>query len=219
MSDKDWKFPWDYEPQLTDTVLRYFAEPMLDIYQNVLEDLSTDKDGNYTRGCTTFGRIHKLILDLIQSNERPCPIHLIDGTFKLIFQIGHARIRFCKGDLSDPKTTKIFSDTDPYTPDFFQTDDFPVIWRFILTPPRTDEDEAIVSFVGFNLKGQVLAYWDINYGVSNSKAHLPEPIIPTPVDIAEPIVDDLDEDEVFYEDETSNHSDDNVRNEPIRKLR
>lgn len=213
MSDKDWKLPSDYEPQLTDTVLRYFAEPMLDIYQNVFEDLSTDQDSNYTRGCTTFGRIHKLILDRIQSNECPCPVRLIDGTFKLIFQIGHARIRFCKGDLSDPKKTKIFSDIDPYTPDFFQTDNFPVSWRFILTPPKTDEDEAIVSFVGFNLKGQVLAYWDINYGVSNSKAHLSEPIIPTPVDIAEPIVEDLDEDEASYQ------SDDDVRNDPIRKLR
>lgn len=192
--------PSAFEPQLTDEVLRYFATPMLEIYYDVHEILNSDNDNNYTRGTAIFGRTYEQFKKLIVSEECPTDVHLKDGTFRFIFQIGYAQIGFCKGDFTDPKSLKLTKYT-PTNYDLFQfDDDQPVIWKFILNEPRTDEDEAFVEFVGFNLATVPVAYWRSNDNLDGNKLHLGDPITPESVELDAPFIEDPDEDDLLDED-------------------
>ncbi|HCA5260100.1 hypothetical protein NQ778_17135 [Acinetobacter baumannii] len=192
--------PSAFEPLLTDNVLMYFAIPMLDIYHDVHMLLNSINDNNYTRGTTIFGRTYEQFKKLIVSEDCPVEVHLKDGTFKFIFQIGYAQIGFCKGDFTDPKSLKLRKYT-PSNYDLFQFDDNqPVIWKFILNEPETEEEEAFIEFVGFNLANEPVAYWSSNDNRDSNKLHLLDPITPESVELNAPFIEDPDEDDLLDED-------------------
>lgn len=189
-----------FEPQLTNEVLEYFAIPMLEIYCDVHSILNSENDDNYTRGTAIFGRTYEQFKKLIASQDCPVKVHLKDGTFRFIFQIGYAQIGFCKGSSTDPKSLKLRKYT-PTNYDLFQMDDNqPVIWKFILNEPKTDEDEAFVEFVGFNLATVPVAYWRSNDNLDGNKLHLIDPITPESVELNAPFIEDPDLDDLENED-------------------
>jgi len=51
--------PIHYHSDLTHERLSVVAELLLDEHYKTLDDLSSETDDNYTRGCTTFGRQKK----------------------------------------------------------------------------------------------------------------------------------------------------------------
>ena len=192
--------PSVFEPQLTNEVLEYFAIPMLEIYYDVHSILNSENDDNYTRGTAIFGRTYEQFKKLIASQDCPVKVHLKDGTFRFIFQIGYAQIGFCKGSSTDPKSLKLIKYT-PTNYDLFQMDDNqPVIWKFILNEPKTDDDEAFVEFVGFNLATVPVAYWRSNDNLDGNKLHLVDPITPESIELNAPFIEDPDLDDLENED-------------------
>lgn len=190
----EWRHPSSFEPQLTDEVIGFFAQHMLDIYKDILDVLSTEDDSNYGRGTSLFDRIHTRFSKLIANQECPVAVHLENGSLKFIFQIGHASIRFLKDDFQNPKKKKFFM-PQSQTLSLFPLDDLqPHYWRFILNEPKTLDDEALVVFAGYNSASEVVAYWDSNRIAGTNYIHLDEPETPTSVELGSPLVEDPDMD-------------------------
>lgn len=199
MKEQELHPPSAFEPQLTREVLSFFANQMLEIYYDVYATLITPNDTNYTRGCTLFGRIHECFTRQIIRNLCPVPVFLEDGTFKFIFQIGSARIRFLVDDFINPKKKGFFIQSNPHFQLFPSDENEPVIWRFILDEPKNDEDEAKVIFAGYNSGGNVVAYWDSD-DLEHNKLHLVDPITPESIELNAPFIEDPDLDDLENED-------------------
>ncbi|MGR3977975.1 hypothetical protein FW754_09930 [Acinetobacter sp. 1207_04] len=190
----EWRHPSTFEPQLTDEVISFFAQHMLNIYRDILYVLSSEDDSNYGRGTSIFDRTRNRFLTLIIKQQCPVDVHLVNGSLKFIFQIGHATIRFLKDDFENPKKKKYFMQ-QLQSLSLFPFDDLqPNYWRFILNEPKTLDDEPLVVFVGYNLANEVVAYWDSSNIVGTNYIHLDEPETPTSVELGSPLVEDPDMD-------------------------
>ncbi|MFW3962375.1 hypothetical protein [Acinetobacter radioresistens] len=190
----EWRHPSSFEPQLTDEVIGFFAQHMLNIYRDVLYLLSTEDDSNYGRGTSIFDRTRNRLLTLIMKQQCPVDVHLVNSSLKFIFQIGHATIRFLKDDFENPKKKKYFMQ-QLQSLSLFPLDDLqPHYWRFILNEPKTLDDEPLVVFVGYNLANEVVAYWDSSSIAGMNYIHLDEPETPTSVELGSPLVEDPDMD-------------------------
>lgn len=190
----DWRHPSSFEPQLTDEVIGFFAQHMLNIYRDILYVLSTEDDSNYGRGTSIFDRTRNRFLSLIMKKECPVDVHLVNGSLKFIFQIGSATIRFLKDDFENPKKKKYFMQQLQSMSLFPLDEQEPHYWRFILNEPKTLDDEPLVVFVGYNLANEVVAYWDSSSISGMNYIHLDEPETPTSVELGSPLVEDLDMD-------------------------
>lgn len=186
----EWHHPSSFEPQLTDEVISFFARHMLDIYADVLDLLNTEDDSNYGRGTSIFDRTRLCFLRLINTRKCPVEVHLVDGSLKLIFQIGSAQIRFLKDDFENPKKKKYFTQKFHNMSLFPIDDQQPHYWRFILNEPQSSDDEALVIFAGYNLANEVLAYWDSSSITDLNHIHLVEPETPESVELNSPLVGD-----------------------------
>lgn len=194
----DWRHPSSFEPQLTDEVIGFFAQHMLNINRDILYVLSTDDDSNYGRGTSIFDRTRNRFLNLIMKQQCPVDVHLVNGSLKFIFQIGNATIRFLKDDFENPKKKKFFMPQWQSMSLFPLDEQEPHYWRFILNEPKTLDDEPLVVFVGYNLANEVVAYWDSSSITGTNYIHLDEPETPTSVELGSPLVEDPDMD---YEDD------------------
>lgn len=190
----DWRHPSSFEPQLTDEVIGFFAQHMLNIYRDILYVLSTEDDSNYGRGTSIFDRTRNRFLSLIMKKECPVDVHLVNGSLKFIFQIGSATIRFLKDDFENPKKKKYFMQQLQSMSLFPLDEQEPHYWRFILNEPKTLDDEPLVVFVGYNLANEVVAYWDSSSISGMNYIHLDEPETPTSVELGSPLVEDPDMD-------------------------
>ncbi|MEN8416019.1 hypothetical protein [Acinetobacter radioresistens] len=190
----EWRHPSYFEPQLTDEVIGFFAQHMLNIYRDILYLLSTEDDSNYGRGTSIFDRTKNRFSRMILTKQCPVDVHLINGSLKFIFQIGSATIRFLKDDFDNPKKKKYFMQ-QLQSLSLFPLDDIqPHYWRFILNEPKTLDDEPLVVFVGYNLANEVVAYWDSSSIAGINYIHLDEPETPTSVELGSPLVEDPDMD-------------------------
>lgn len=188
----EWRHPSYFESQLTDEVISFFAKHMLDIYREINYLLSEKYDSNYGRATSIFDRIYNCFLDMIVNKKCPVDVHLINGSYKLIFQIGNASIRFLKDDFEKPKKKKFLMQQVQSFSLFPLDDQQPHFWRFILNEPKTLDDEPLVVFVGYNLANEVVAYWDSSSITDTNYIHLVEPETPKPVDLGSPLVEDPD---------------------------
>lgn len=199
----EWRHPSSFEPQLTDEVIGFFAQHMLNIYRDILYLLSTDDDSNYGRGTSIFDRTRNRLLNLIMTKQCPVDVHLINGSLKFIFQIGSATIRFLKDDFENPKKKKYFMQQLQSMSLFPLDDQQPHYWRFILNEPKTFDDEPLVVFVGYNLANEVVAYWDSSRIEGLNHIHFIEPETPKPVDLGSPLVEDPEMDNEKEDDDDS----------------
>lgn len=190
----EWRHPLYYEPQLTDEVISFFAQHMLNIYRDILYLLSTEDDSNYGRGTSIFDRTRNRFLSLIMKKECPVDVHLVNSSLKFIFQIGNATIRFLKDDFENPKKKKFFMPQWQSMSLFPLDEQEPHYWRFILNEPKTLDDEPLVVFVGYNLANEVVAYWDSSSISGTNYIRLDEPETPTSVELGSPLVEDPDMD-------------------------
>ena len=199
----EWRHPSSFEPQLTDEVISFFAQHMLNIYRDVLYLLSSEDDSNYGRGTSIFDRTRNRFLNLIMAKQCPVDVHLINGSLKFIFQIGSATIRFLKDDFENPKKKKYFMQQLQNMSLFPLDDQQPHYWRFILNEPKSFDDEPLVVFVGYNLASEIVAYWDSSRIVGLNHIHLIEPETPKPVDLGSPLVEDPEMDNEKEDDDDS----------------
>lgn len=190
----EWRHPSCFEPELTDEVIGFFAKHMLDIHREINYVLSGKYDSNYGRGTSIFDRTYHCFLDMIVNKKCPVDVHLVNGSYKFIFQIGNASIRFFKDDFEKPRKKKYLMQ-QVQNMSLFPLDDFqPHFWRFILNEPKTLDDEPFVVFAGYNLANEVVAYWNSSSIIDANYLHLVEPETPKPVELGSPLVGDLDMD-------------------------
>lgn len=199
----EWRHPSSFEPQLTNEVLSFFAQHMLTIYREINYLLSEKYDSNYGRGTSIFDRTYNCFLDIIMNKQCPVDVHLVNGSYKLIFQIGSASIRFLKDDFEKPKKKKYLMQQLKSLNLFPIDDEQPHFWRFILNEPKSLEDEPLVVFAGYNLSNEIVAYWDSNSISDINHIYLVEPETPKSVELNSPLVEDPDLDEIKKDDNDS----------------
>jgi hypothetical protein len=197
------RHPTYYEPQLNDEVIGFFAKHMLDIYRDIMFLLSDPDDSNYGRGTSIFDRTYNRFLRLISQKKCPVEVHLDNASFKFIFRIGSASIRFLKDDFEKPRKKKYLLRQLNNLSLLPLQDNQPLFWRFVLNEPKTLDDEPLVIFAGYNAANEVVAYWDSSKINNTSHIHLVEPETPKSVELDSPLVEDPDADVAKDDDDDS----------------
>ncbi|NHQ81555.1 hypothetical protein HA051_08205 [Chromobacterium vaccinii] len=151
------KHPWEYHPALTQERLITIAELLRDVYYKTEVDLSTPLDWGYTRGTTTFGRQHRALILLWQSKKHPW-FEILNAAMDLVFAFEGVPIRFFSDDPKSPKKPGYYRRNDV---DQLFSDDvgMPVILRFVVEKPLTDEDDVSVYFLGHNCLEEEVFRW------------------------------------------------------------
>lgn len=200
------RHPSYFEPQLTDAVIGFFAQHMLNIYHEINGLLSEKYDSNYGRGTSIFDRTYNCFLDHITNQKCPVDVHLVNGTYKLIFQIGSASIRFLKDDFSEPRKKKYLMQQLQNLSLLPLDEQYPHFWRFILNEPKTLDDEPLVVFAGYTMSNEVVSYWDSSRIFGIPHIHLAEPETPESVEFDSPLVEDPDMDNTKDDDSEDDDS-------------
>lgn len=182
--------PVHYHPDLTHDLthdrLSIIAKILLDEYYKTLDDLSSDADDNYTRGCTSFGRQKNRIMLLALDNTYPW-LQLMNSANDLVFKIGSVPCRFTNDDPNNPKKKAILI-ANSYQRSFFddiETDEAPCRYCFIIDR-GVDDTEPSVVFIGFDSKDVARCKWESGeirtfYNVNTFD-------IPEAVDVGKPAV-------------------------------
>lgn len=149
--------PWQSRPDLTEIRLRIIAEGLLNVRHDTYAELATPLDDNYSRACATFGRQRQYLLQLALS-KRYDWLGLASPAMDLTINIGTTPIRFFTDDHANPKKRGYFRRNE--VDQLFSTDDNePVIFRFVVEPALTSEDEDQVFLLGHNAHQELVVEW------------------------------------------------------------
>ena len=150
--------PWDYHSELTSSRLNVIAEALLKVFHDTHDDLNTSLDNSYTRGTATFGRQRERIIQLCQSQNHHDWLDLRNTSNDLTFSIGGIPCRFFTDDHQNPKKKSFWRRNEQ--DNLFPLDEgSPVLWRFIVEKPLTEDSDASVYFVGANQAQDVVCEW------------------------------------------------------------
>lgn len=150
-------FPWEARQDLTEARLRVIAEGLLNVRHDTHAELATRLDDNYSRACTTFGRQRQWLLQLAKSG-RYSWLTLASPAMDLTVNIGNIPARFFTDDHDSPKKRGYFRRND--VDQLFSTNDTePVMFRFVVEPAATSDDEDRVFFLGHNAYQEVVVEW------------------------------------------------------------
>lgn len=149
--------PWQAHNDLTEERLSILAEGLLNVRHDTYAELATRLDDNYSRGCATFGRQRQWLMQQAKS-ERYDWLTLASPAMDLTVNIGSIPVRFFTDDHDSPKKPGYFKRND--VDQLFSSDDTePVVFRFVVEPAATSEDEDRVFFVGHNVYQEVVVEW------------------------------------------------------------
>lgn len=169
--------PWQAHSELSQVRLSIIAEGLLNIRHDTYAELATRLDDNYSRGCTTFGRQRQWLLQLAKAGKYDW-LSLASPTMDLTVNIGGIPVRFFTDDHDSPKKQGYFRRNE--VDQLFSTDDTqPVLFRFVVEPAATPEDEDRIYFLGHNAYQEVVVEWQ--YRPSTSVMHPVETVEPTAV--------------------------------------
>ncbi|WP_284189203.1 hypothetical protein [Zoogloea oryzae] len=149
--------PWLSHADLTAERLSILAEGLLNIRHDTFAELATRFDDNYSRGCTTFGRQRQWLMQLATSG-RYSWLTLASPAMDLTVNIGVIPVRFFTDDHDSPKKHGYFRRNEVdclFSPD--ETE--PVLFRFVVEPAATADDEDRVFFLGHNAFNEVVVEW------------------------------------------------------------
>lgn len=153
--------PVHYHPDLTHDRLTIVAEILLDEFFKTIDDLSSDADDNYTRGCASFGRQKNRIKQLALAGTYPW-LQLMNSTNDLVFKIGDVPCRFSSDDPNSPKKNAILT-FNRYQASFFdeiEGDEKPCRYCFIVDTKGINDLDPSVIFVGFDEIGNAKCQWE-----------------------------------------------------------
>ncbi|MDD5248223.1 MAG: hypothetical protein PHY45_04515 [Rhodocyclaceae bacterium] len=149
--------PWQAQNELTEKRLSVIAEGLLNVRHDTYAELATHLDDNYSRACTTFGRQRQWLLQLAQSGRYEW-LTLASPAMDLTVNIGAIPVRFFTDDHDNPKKGGYFKRNE--VDQLFSTDDTkPVMFRFVVEPAVTEDDEDRVFFLGYNAYQEVVVEW------------------------------------------------------------
>lgn len=169
--------PWQAHEDLTEQRLSIIADGLLNVRHDTYAELATKLDDNYIRGCATFGRQRQWLMQLAKSGKYGW-LTLASPTMDLTVNIGSIPVRFFTDDHDSPRKPGYFKRNE--VDQLFYTDDTkPVMFRFIVEPAATADDEDRVFFIGHNAYHEVVVEWQYR---PKTAVILPvEPSTPKPV--------------------------------------
>jgi hypothetical protein len=149
--------PWQAHQALHEKRLALIAQGLLNVRHDTYAELATRLDDNYSRACTTFGRQRQWLMQLAQSG-RYAWLTLASPAMDLTVNIGGIPVRFFTDDHDSPKKQGYFKRNE--VDQLFSTDDAkPVMFRFVVEPAATADDEDRVFFLGYNAYHEVVVEW------------------------------------------------------------
>jgi hypothetical protein len=151
--------PVRFHADLTHDRLTAIAEALLEEHNKTVDDLVSDTDDSYTRGCTAFGRQKNRIKQMSLSGRYPW-LRLRNSANDLVFQIGSVPCRFSSDDPKNPKKGAVIEFNRHQTSFFNETEnDEPCRFCFVVDVGHGDEVEPSVVFMGFDAVGTLRCEW------------------------------------------------------------
>lgn len=179
------KTPSDYFPQLTDERLAVIAKSLLDIRFKTLEEMQSEFDDNYTREAAIFGRQRNMLIKLALYGKLPW-LSLTHPGMDVTFSIEGVPFRFFTDNPDTPQKNGFFKRNDVDNL-FVERADAPVIFRFVVDPALTDEDEDQALVLGYNIYQEKMCQWV--YRNAAPTLHAVDNDVPPPVDLSPVQVD------------------------------
>lgn len=195
------QYPWDYHPDLTEERLVAIALLIRQGRHDAVERFDGDiGDDNWTLGCRAYKFGQFRILQASEGDRHPW-LTIIDGSLRFIFGIGLVPVRFYRGDADEPssKTCRVaFPELDQLSIAFPDEEAEPMAYRFAV---ETDIDGSVmtIKFVGLRHKQAVLC-WTVPLPISSVVTFTPIEIAEEGVDLPEPKVALLGDDEAVAKD-------------------
>lgn len=149
------KQPWEFKPVLTEDRLNFLAKQLWEIYYAVESLLTTEDDCNYGRGALFFGRSRQRLINLSFQVDW---LALTNPGMDVTLEIEGIPFRFFRDDPDNPKKKGFWrrNDSDQL---FAPNDEEPVIFRFIVERPMSDQEELEIYFLGYNALEEAVCEW------------------------------------------------------------
>lgn len=149
------KQPSEFKPALTEDRLNFLAKQFWEVYYGVESLLTTEDDCNYGRGALFFGRARKRLINL---SFRVDWLKLTNSGMDVTLEIEGIPFRFFRDDHENPKKKGFWRRN--YSDQLFAPNDQePVIFRFIVQRPISEEDDLEVYFIGYNALEEPICEW------------------------------------------------------------
>lgn len=149
------KQPWEFKPALSKDRLNFLAKQFWEIYYAVESLLATEDDCNYGRGALFFGRSRQRLINL---SFRVDWLALTNPGMDVTLEIEGIPFRVFRDDPDNPKKKGFWrrNDSDQL---FAPNDEEPVIFRFIVERPMSDQEELEIYFIGYNALEEAVCEW------------------------------------------------------------
>jgi hypothetical protein len=184
------KSPAEFYPQLTDERLSYVAQALLEVRHTTLQEMQSPFDDRYTREGTIFGRQRNMLIDMALRGPHDW-LSLKHPGMDVTFAIKGVPCRFFTDDPDAPHKDGFFK-RNAVDDLFEQDDDMPVMWRFVVDPAITEDDEDRVLCIGFNVFQEKVSEWV--YRNAPPALHSVDNDAPPSVDLGPVSVDVRDDD-------------------------
>lgn len=147
--------PWKFKPVLTKDRLNFLAKQFWEIYYAVESLLTTEDDCNYGRGALFFGRARQRLINLSLRHDW---LTLTNPGMDVTLEIEGIPFRFFRDDPDNPKKKGFWrrNDSDQL---FAPNEEEPVIFRFIVERPMSDQEELEIYFIGYNALEEAVCEW------------------------------------------------------------
>lgn len=147
--------PWDFKPALTAERLNFLAGQFWEVYYAVESLLITEDDCNYGRGALFFGRARKRLINLSFELDW---LKLTNSGMDVTLELAGVPFRFFRDEHENPKKKGFWrrNESDQL---FAPNDHEPVIFRFIVQRPISEQDELEVYFIGYNALEEPICEW------------------------------------------------------------
>jgi len=181
--------PSHFYPELGERPLTQIAERLLEVRYETLREMVSPYDDNYTRETAVFGRQRNALIDLVMALP---DMDLVHAGMDVTFKIGSVPCRFFTDDPQSPQKSGFFRRNR--VDSLFAIDDQqPEVWRFIVEPAFSDEEEDRVFFAGYNAFFEKVSEWE--YQPSRTRLVAVESDVPPAVDIGPAAVELKEEDQ------------------------
>lgn len=150
------KQPWEFKPVITEDRLNFLARQFWEVYYGVDSLLTTEDDCNYGRGALFFGRARQRLINL--ANPKTDWLKLTNSAMDVTLEIEGVPFRFFRDDPDSPKK-KGFWRRNPSDQLFSPDDQEPVLFRFIVERPLTDQEVLEIYFIGYNAMDESVCEW------------------------------------------------------------
>jgi hypothetical protein len=180
--------PSTFYPELNEDRLRHIASSLLDVRDMTLAQMSTPLDDGYTRGTAVFGRSRQKLMQMALQGDLEW-MTLSHAGMDVTFHIERVPCRFFQDNPDQPAKPGFFkrNQLDNLGLLFEVNEAEPVMWRFVVEEPLTQEDEACVYFIGYNAYQEKVSEW--SYRPSMSTLHAVDQEVPAAARIQSAIVE------------------------------